>query len=64
MSQFYQRLRGWRTEVDDVGHPSLPPGRFVSRFTQTGVGDLTVSGACLHGTRRRLPWSQLSINIR
>ena len=34
----------------------------MSGFTQTGVGDLTVSGACLRGTRRRLPLSQLSIN--
>ena len=64
MIQCYQRLRGWGTEVDDVGHASLPPRPFVSGFTQTGVGDLTVSGACLRGTRRRLPLSQLSINIR
>ena len=40
------------------------PGDLCPRFTQTGVGDLTVIGACLRGTRRRLPWSQLSINIR
>ena len=43
-------------------HRSRPGHLF--RFTQTGVGDLTVSGACLRGTRRRLPLSQLSINIR
>ena len=36
----------------------------MSRFTQTGVADVTVSGARLRGTRRRLPFSQLSINIR
>ena len=45
--------------------PRIAPAQAICvRFTQTGVGDLTVSGACLRGTRRRLPLSQLSINIR
>ena len=33
--------------VDDVGNESLPPGRFVSGVTQTGVGEVTIIGVCL-----------------
>ena len=32
---------------DDVGHASLPPGRFVSGVTQTSVGEVTVIGVCI-----------------
>ena len=43
----------WRT-VDAVGHPSLPPGRFVSGVTQTDVGDATVIGVCIPYSRSRV----------
>ncbi len=33
--------------VPDVGHPSLPPGRFVSGGTQTDIGAVTVIGVCI-----------------
>ena len=40
--------------VDDVGHPSLPPGRFVSGVTQTDVGTVTVIGVCIPYSRSRV----------
>ena len=43
--------------VDDVGHASLPPGRFVSGVTQTGVGEVTVIGVCI-------PWSRSRVGPR
>ena len=33
--------------VDDVGHKSMPPGRFVSGVTRTPVGEVTVVGICI-----------------
>ena len=43
--------------VDDVGHASLPPGRFVSGVTQTDVGEVTVIGVCI-------PWSRSRVGPR
>ena len=43
--------------VDDVGNESLPPGRFVSGVTQTGVGEVTVIGVCI-------PWSRSRVGPR
>ena len=43
--------------VDDVGHASLPPGRFVSGVTQTEVGEVTVIGVCI-------PWSRSRVGPR
>ena len=39
--------------VDDLGHESLPPGRYVSGVTRTPVGDVSVIGICIpwHGSR-------------
>ncbi len=55
----------WR-DVDDLGHESLTPGRFVSGVTQTAIGDVTVMGICIpwfgsrtearRGTERRERW--------
>lgn len=39
----------WR-KTDDLGLPSLPPGRFISGITQTSLGDVTVVGVCI-------PWA-------
>ena len=44
-------------DVDDVGNESLPPGRFVSGVTQTGVGEVTVIGVCI-------PWSRSGVGPR
>ena len=33
--------------VDDLGHSSMPPGRFVSGVTRTPVGEVTVMGICI-----------------
>ena len=40
-------------QVDDVGAESMPPGRFVSGFTQTSLGEVTVVGICIpwHASR-------------
>ena len=39
--------------VDDLGHESIPPGRYVSGLTKTPAGELTVVGVCIpgHGSR-------------
>ena len=39
--------------VDDLGHESMPPGRYVSGITKTPAGELTVVGVCIpwHGSR-------------
>src|SRR5690349_16834816 len=52
------------TDVDTVGHPDLPGGRFVAGVTETDVGSLTVAGVCIPwqmahvstGHRDRAPW--------
>ena len=33
--------------VDDLGHGSMPPGRYVSGITRTPVGEVTVIGTCI-----------------
>ena len=53
-------------QVDDAGHDSMPPGRFVSGVTQTSLGPVTVVGVCIpwfrsraeasRGPERREPW--------
>lgn len=35
------------TDVDPVGHPDLPPGRFVAATTSTPIGDLRGVGVCI-----------------
>ena len=40
--------------VDDVGHASLPLGRFVSGVTQTDVGEVMVIGVCIPYSRSRV----------
>ncbi|MBS7540603.1 endonuclease/exonuclease/phosphatase family protein [Ancylobacter lacus] len=35
------------TEADDVGHPDLPPGRFVHARTQTCLGPVSIAGLCI-----------------
>ena len=57
--------RPWR-DVDDLGHESLTPGRFISGITQTSVGDVRVMGICIpwfgsrtearRGAERRKRW--------
>ena len=36
--------------TDDLGWPSMPPGRFISGITQTSLGEVTVVGVCI-------PWA-------
>ncbi len=36
----------WRS-VDDLGHESLTPGRFISGITQTSIGEVVVMGICI-----------------
>jgi endonuclease/exonuclease/phosphatase family metal-dependent hydrolase len=40
--------------ADDVGRPALPPGRFVSSVTQTGIGEVTVIGICIPYSHSRV----------
>jgi len=50
--------------IDCIGHPDMPPGRFVSGKTKTSLGDTWVVGVCIpwrdahvrSGTRDRQPW--------
>ncbi|MEX2530803.1 MAG: endonuclease/exonuclease/phosphatase family protein [Gemmatimonadota bacterium] len=52
------------TDVDDVGSPRMPGGRFVAGRTETSLGDLTVLGMCVPwrdahvrtGRRDRTSW--------
>lgn len=34
-------------QVDDLGHSSMPPGRYVSGVTRTPLGEVTVIGICI-----------------
>ena len=55
----------WR-DVDDLGHESLTPGRYVAGVTETSIGDVMVMGICIpwfgsrtearRGTERRERW--------
>lgn len=53
----------WR-DVDALGHPELPRGRFVSGTTQTPAGEVRFVGICIPwkdahvrtGRRDRTPW--------
>ena len=40
--------------ADDLGHASLPPGRFVSGVTKTDLGELMVIGVCIPYSRSRV----------
>jgi endonuclease/exonuclease/phosphatase family metal-dependent hydrolase len=42
-------------EVDTLGHPELPSGRFVAATTPTPVGPLRVTGLCI-------PWSAAHVS--
>ena len=52
------------TDVDAVGHPDLPGGRFVAGTTDTPIGRVRVVGVCIPwraahvstGRRDRAPW--------
>ena len=35
------------SSVDQIGHPGLPPGRFVAGNTQTDIGEIRVIGVCI-----------------
>lgn len=41
-------------DVDSVGHPTMPPGRFVAGRTSTPAGDLRVAGVCI-------PWREAHV---
>ncbi len=63
--------RPW-TDVDPVGHPNLPPGRFVAGTTSTLIGDLRVVGVCIPwagahvstGRRDRRQWEDHELFLR
>lgn len=38
--------RPWHS-IDDLGHKSLTPGRFISGITETSIGDVMVMGICI-----------------
>jgi endonuclease/exonuclease/phosphatase family metal-dependent hydrolase len=60
------------TDVDPVGHPDLPPGRFVAATTSTPIGDLRVAGVCIPwagahvrtGRRDRRQWEDHELFLR
>ena len=49
-------------QVDDVGLPSLPPGRFITGVTQTSLGKVAFMGICIPwfgsrtGDKRKERW--------
>lgn len=43
----------WR-QVDVIGHPKLPSGRFVAGTTASPLGDVRVAGVCI-------PWSKAHV---
>ena len=55
-------------QIDEVGDPALPSGRFISGTTETSIGDVSVMGICIpwhnskvsgpNGTRQ--PWEDHS----
>lgn len=55
--------RPW-TEIDPVGDPVMPPGRFIAGTTTTPAGPMRVAGICIPwqhahvstGRRDRMPW--------
>lgn len=42
------------TSIDQIGEPSLPPGRFVCGTTETRIGALAVIGVCI-------PWKDAHV---
>lgn len=46
--------RPWE-DVDTLGHPDLPSGRFVAGTTESSIGRLTVLGVCI-------PWSRAHVS--
>jgi hypothetical protein len=43
------------TGVDQVGHPTLPGGRYIKGWTETPLGPLQVFGVCI-------PWAQAHVS--
>ena len=59
--------------VDDLGHSSMPPGRFVSGVTPTPAGEVTVIGICIpwfgsrsetrRGSERKRRWEDHALYL-
>ncbi len=59
--------------VDDLGHSSMPPGRFVSSVTPTPVGEVTAMGICIpwfgsrtetrRGSERQRQWEDHALYL-
>ena len=45
------------TRVDDRGHDTLQPGRFVAATTRTPIGEVTVMGVCIPWRGSRTKWT-------
>lgn len=41
-------------QIDNVGHPDLPSGRFIAGVTTTPIGDISVIGICV-------PWEEAHV---
>lgn len=53
------------TEIDDQGHGSMPPGRFVSGTTKTtALGKVTVVGVCVPYRESRTRWTNDGVHRR
>lgn len=53
------------TEIDDQGHDSIPPGRFVSGVTKTrAFGKVTVVGVCVPYRESRTRWTNDGVQRR
>jgi len=60
------------TDVDTVGNPELPAGRFVRGVTSTPLGEITVLGLCIpwkdahvhSGRRNRERWEDHAAHLR
>ena len=60
--------------IDELGHASMPPGRYVSGVTRTPLGEITVIGICIpwHGCRtetergaeRKKAWEDHAIYLK
>ena len=47
------------SQADDLGSPSMPPGRFISGITQTSLGEVTVVGVCIPWAMSRVRGSSI-----
>ena len=60
--------------VDDAGHSSMPPGRYVSGVTRTPVGEVSVIGVCIpwhmsrtdtrRGPEKKSPWEDHALYLQ